>query len=278
MKYTIKSIRYIIKNFWYIFPFAVLPALALAISFDKPAVERILTNYFTGSPYATFPEIFHSVSIFNFRGWKIFFAGLLGVILMILCVSMMMALIEKHMRIGKRTLGGVFSKLNDNLLSTAGICILYAAIYEVWALVTSALLFLVSFLMSLAESAVGAYILTVIVFFGMHFVLLYVVSIFYLWLPCLQITGFRAFEALRYSYQLVAPVKKNVIFGQWISVTASEILLGLCAVFVPTKIAVFILAAALYALMTLMFCVRMQVIYFDRAQLERADLKKYYHF
>ena len=39
-----------------------------------------------------------------------------------------------------------------------------------------------------------------------------------------------------------------------------------------------VIAAILYAFMTLMFCVRMQVIYFDRAQLERADLKNYYHF
>ncbi len=30
--------------------------------------------------------------------------------------------------------------------------------------------------------------------------------------------------------------------------------------------------------MTAIFCVRMQVVYFDRAQLERADLKRYYHF
>ena len=40
----------------------------------------------------------------------------------------------------------------------------------------------------------------------------------------------------------------------------------------------FAAAAVLYMFMTVMFCVRMQVAYFDRAQLERADLKKYYHF
>ena len=112
----------------------------------------------------------------------------------------------------------------------------------------------------------------------MHFVLLYIVSIFYLWLPCLQITGFRAFEALRYSYQLVAPVKGKIIFGQCFSVAVSEILLALCCIFVPGKTAGFILAAILYAFMIAVFCIRMQVVYFDRAQIERADLKYYYHF
>ncbi len=278
MKYTIQSFKYILKNFLYIFPFAVLPAVLLSLSLDKSAIQDILTNYFARSPGASFPEIFHAVSIFNFRSWGAFFAGLAGVVMMILCMSLLFALIEKHMRIGKRTMSGVFSKLNDNLVSTAGICLLYVAIYEVWALVTSALLFLTTLTGDTTGAKVATYILSAFVFIGMHCLLLYLVSIFYLWLPCLQITGFRAFEALRYSYQLVASVKGKIVLGQWISVTLSEVLLGVCVLFVPGRIASFAVAALLYALMTLMFCVRMQVIYFDRAQLERADLKKYYHF
>ena len=274
MKYTIATIKYILKNFLYIFPFALLPALFLSFSLDKTAIHTLLTNYFTGNPTAIFTDIFHAVSIFNFRSVGVFFAGLIGVVLMILCASLMTALMEKHMRIGKRTFNGVFSKLNDNLMSTCGICLLYVFIYEIWALIMSSLLFLVS----LIGSKAAIYVLSVIVFLGMHFILLYIVSIFYLWLPCLQITGFRAFEALRYSYQLVAPGKPRIIFGQWFSMLVAEVLLGVAAVFIPGKIAAIVIAAILYAFMTLMFCVRMQVIYFDRAQLERADLKNYYHF
>ena len=274
MNYTIASIKYILKNFWYILPFAILPALFLSLSIDKFAIQKVLTDYFTGKPGGSFPIIFRAISIFNFRDVGAFFAGLAGIVLMVVCVSLMMALIEKHMRIGKRTFSGIFSKLNDNLISTCGICLLYVLLYEVWALITSALLFLVM----IPETVGVVYVLSVIVFFGMHFVLLYIVSIFYLWLPCLQITGFRAFEALRYSYQLVSPVKKNIVFGQWISVTLAEVLLGLCSLFVPGRVAGFALATVSYALMTAIFCVRMQVVYFDRAQLERADLKRYYHF
>lgn len=274
MNYTIASIKYILKNFWYILPFSILPALFLSLSIDKFAIQKVLTDYFTGKPGGSFPIIFRAISIFNFRDVGTFFAGLAGIVLMVVCVSLMLALIEKHMRIGKRTYNGIFSKLNDNLLSTCGICLFYVLIYEVWAVLISALLFLAY----LVENVVAVYILSVIIFFSMHFVLLYVVSLFYLWLPCLQITGFRAFEALRYSYQLVAPVKMRIVFGQWISVTISEILIGLTAIFVPMRGFSFAAAAVLYMFMTVMFCVRMQVAYFDRAQLERADLKKYYHF
>lgn len=274
MKYTIESIKYLFKNFWYIFPFALVPAIFLSFSLDKDAIDRLLTGFFTGKPEVSFVDVFHAISVLNFRSWEAFLSGFAGVILMVLCVALMFAFIEKHMRIGKRTLNGLFSKLNDNLISTTGIALMYTAIYELWALITSALLFFVF----LPSNLPIQYIFSVIVFFGMHFVLLYVVSIFYLWLPCLQITGFRAFEALRYSYQLVAPVKMRIILGQWFSITVAEILLALCCLFVPGKIAGFVLATALYAFMTAIFCVRMQVVYFDRAQLERADLKKYYHF
>ena len=274
MKYTIESIKYLFKNFWYIFPFALVPAVFLSFSLDKDAIDRLLTGFFTGKPEVSFVDVFHAISVLNFRSWEAFLSGFAGVILMVLCVALMFVFIEKHMRIGKRTLNGLFSKLNDNLISTTGIALLYTAIYELWALITSALLFFVF----LPSNLPIQYIFSVIVFFGMHFVLLYVVSIFYLWLPCLQITGFRAFEALRYSYQLVAPVKMRIILGQWFSITVAEILLALCCIFVPGKIAGFVLATALYAFMTAIFCVRMQVVYFDRAQLERADLKKYYHF
>jgi hypothetical protein len=265
------------KNFLYIAPLAIWSALMLALAFDQNSVSIVLKNFFSGAPnaeIAPFFVIFRCISILNFRSVGVFFADLAGIVLLIVSISLMMALIEKHMRIGKRTFNGLFSKLNDNLISTGSICLLYVVIYELWALITSALLFCVS----LFNSPAAVYVFSVIVFFGMHFVLLYIVSLFYLWLPCLQITGFRAFEALRYSYQLVSPVKMKIVLGQWISVSVMEVLLAVCAVFVQGTVPSLILAAILYMFMTMIFCIRMQVVYFDRAQMERADLRRYYYF
>jgi len=133
MKYTVQSIKYIIKNFFYVIPFTVLPAVFLAFSLDKPAIERIAEGYFSGKPHASFPELFHAISIFNFRSVQAFIMGFIGVVCMILCGALMFAMIDKHMRIGRRTWNGVFSKLNDNLISTFGICILYVAVYFIRA-------------------------------------------------------------------------------------------------------------------------------------------------
>ncbi len=272
MKYTSKSLKYVFANFGYLVLFGLFPAVFLAYSLDTATVGAILRDYFTGSPYASFSDIFHAVSIFNFHSVSATIADVLSVILAVTCVAMMMAFMEKHMRIGKKTWTGLFSKLNDNLLSTLGITLLFACLYELWALITSALLLCVSFF----TSKTVIYILSVIVWFGTQIALLFVVSLFYLWLPCLQITGFRSFEALSYSYQLATGVKRKIVREQFVSMTIAEILIGLVCVFAPWAWLKLVLNSAVFAGQILLFVTRMQVVYFDRAQLERADEKHYY--
>ena len=273
MKYTTPSIKYVLKNFQYIFPFAILPAFFLALSLDPSSINALLKAMTSGTTESlSFSVIFHAVSIFNFSSGGAFFAGLCGFILLIVCISMMMALIEKHMRIGKRTYNGIFSKLNDNLLSTAAMSCLFAVVYELWTMITAAILFLLFHV----GNKIAVLILSAFAFMALQIVLLYVLSLFYLWLPCLQITGFKAFEALKYSYQLVAPVKGKIVLGQTVSLTLAEILICLCSYLFEGWILVTV-AAALYACMVLLYCVRMQITYFARAQMERADLKKYYN-
>ena len=272
MKYTSKSLKYVFANFGYLVLFGLFPAVFLAYSLDTATVGAILRDYFTGSPYASFSDIFHAVSIFNFHSVSATIADVLSVILAVTCVAMMMAFMEKHMRIGKKTWTGLFSKLNDNLLSTLGITLLFACLYELWALITSALLLCVSFF----GSQTVIYILSVIVWFGTQIALLFVVSLFYLWLPCLQITGFRSFEALSYSYQLETGVKRKIVREQFVSMTIAEILIGLVCVFAPWAWLKLVLNSAVFAGQILLFVTRMQVVYFDRAQLERADEKHYY--
>ncbi|MDD6994607.1 MAG: hypothetical protein SPH68_03585 [Candidatus Borkfalkiaceae bacterium] len=272
MKYTRASLKYIFGNFGYLILFGMIPAAFLAYSLDVQAIERVLRHYVSGAAYKGFSDIFHAVSIINFRSFSAVAAQVTGVVVCVLCVAMMLAFMEKHMRIGKRTWNGLFSKLNDNLLSTLGITLLFAVIYELWALIASALLLCVSFIANRAAVC----ILSAAILFAMQAVLLYVISAFYLWLPCLQITGFRSFEALRYSYQLVTGVQGKIVRSQFLSVAIAETALGAACVFVSSFWAVFAIAAVVFTFLILLFVTRMQVVYFDCAQIERADLKTYY--
>ncbi len=271
MRYTAKASQYVFKNFWYIFPFTVIPAFFFALALDAPALEVVLKSFFGGQiNQITFADTFCAISIFNFADEQAIISGIIGIILSIVCVAMLMAMLEKHMRIGKRTFNGLFAKLNDNLLSTGAFILLMLAFYELWTVITAALVALFASI----QTIVLAYILTVVAFIGMHFVLIYAISTVYLWLPCMQITGFKPFEALSYSYQLVAPKTNQIVFSQIAILIVAELVIGAIAIFLSEWVMV-LAAMAAYTLMLMFFCVRMQVVYFDRAQIERADLDVY---
>ena len=236
-------------------------------------METVLQYLYQGNlQEIAFSDIFRAISVLNFGSWQSILFGLLAIIVIIFCVALMMAFLEKHMRIGKRTFNGVFSKLNDNFISTCGYGVLLIALYEVWSLITSALLYLVSMIPTLLL----AYVMIALFYIAMHVVLIYSIGLIYLWLPCMQITGFRPLEALQYSYQLMTPVKWLIMLGQIIILFAMEILIFLCVVLTPNGLAFTIVTTVLYALLIMIYCVRMEIAYFDRDNIERADLRGYY--
>ena len=272
MKYTIRTTKYIFKNFFYILPFAVLPAFLLSLSLAGESIEKVLTATFTGKLSEwTFFDLFCAISVLNFGDWGSAVAGLLSIIAIFPCVALFMAFLEKHMRIGKRTFNGLLSKLNDNIPSTFGYGLLFLAIYEIWSLITAALLYCVS----LISNLIAAYILLGIVFLAMHVLLLYTIGLIYLWLPCMQITGFPMLQALEYSHQLLTPVKWKILAGQLLALLGADALICVCVLFVPSGIFTLI-TTILYVFLLLYYCVRMEIAYFDRDHIERADLRKYY--
>lgn len=273
MKYTVQSGKYVAKNFIFLFPFAILPAILLSFSTDEKAIIQVFEAIFQGNISDwTFFMLFQAISALNFGSWQSLVFGILGVVLIVPCVAMMMALVEKHFRIGKRTFNGIWSKLNDNLLPTCVYALFLLVFYEVWALLLAALLFF----MSRISMHVLAFSLCGGVFFVMHMFLLYVIGSFYLWLPCMQITGFRALEALQYSNQLMSNVKWQILFAQILVLLVSESLICLCAVFVQNAVVFTALTMLLYLFMIMLYCVRMQIAYFELDHIQRADLAQYY--
>ncbi len=272
MKYTVQANKYIAKNILYIFPLAILPALLFTFSTDQVAIQCIVDTFLSGKlTDMHFEHLFRAISVLNFGTVKSVISGILGIICIIVFVSLMMAMLEKHMRIGKRTYNGLFLKLNDNFISTCGYAFLLLVVYEIWVLVTAALLFFVTRI----PLNVVAYVLTILVYLGMHVALISIVNAIYLWLPCMQITGFRALEALQYSYQLVAPVKTGILIGEILCLFVAEFLICLCVILTKGVVPFILLTSLLYAWLLMLYCVRMQIVYFDRDQIERADLKYY---
>ncbi len=273
MQYTLQSTKYALKNFLYLFPFAILPAIFLAISTDQAAIDGVLRAFFKGKIGEwEFSDIFRAISVLNFGSWQSIVFGLVGIVVIVPCVALLMALLEKHMRIGKRTFTGLWGKLNDNFISTCGGVFLVLGIYELWCLLLSALLFFLSRITILPL----AYVFVVGIFLAMHVLLMIAISTVYLWVPCMQITGFRTYEAFLYSYQLMGTIKLRIVVAQLFVLLFVECLFSVCALFIPIAFAFNVIVALVYACMLIIFCVRMQVAYFDRDHIERADLASYY--
>lgn len=272
MRYTKQSCNYILKNFFYIFPLTILPAFLLSLSTDEVAIQCFVETVIRGDLMNLhFDHIFCAVSVLNFGSWESVIFGLLSIVGIIVFMAILMAFLEKHMRIGKRTFNGIFSKLNDNFISTACVVFIVLAMYEIWSLILTALLFLVTRL----QVMVLSYVLGAIVYIAMHVLLIYLVSTIYLWLPCMQITGFKLLEALNYSYNLVASIQWGILIGQLMFLFCTEAIMCLCVMLSPSSLIFTIVTTALFAILIMIFCVRMEIVYFDRDNIDRADIKRY---
>lgn len=270
MRLIFEHWKYIFKNLWFVLPFAVVPALFLALSFDYQAIDRFLNGFFTGRPDFDFFDVFCSWSLLRFDSVLGAAYSVCMLVSVVFFLDALLAFSEKHMRIGKRTLSGVFAQMWENLLSTALIVLLYVALYELWALVLSAMLYTVSALGATAAAAV-LFILIVALFLA---VLLYVATIFYLWLPCIQITGMRAYNAFLYSYRLMTNVRGRLMLSMAISIVPTIILAGIGALMPPvvTGILMFFVVCLLF----LSFAIRMEVLYFHTDKIEREDILRSY--
>jgi hypothetical protein len=273
MKYTVQTSKYVLKNLFYILPFALIPAFFLSMSLAEEEIIQVLRAVVEGDfSKWTFVNLFRAISVLNFGSWESVITGLVGLIAMVPCVALLMAFLDKHLRFGKRTFNGLWSKLNDNFISTFGYIVLFLAIYEVWSLLLAALLFLIA----LIPNVVMVYVLASVVYVAMHVLLLYGVGNIYLWLPCMQITGFPAIEALQYSNQLMTTVKWRIYFWQILILLSTEALIAACAYFLPNVIIFTVWTTLLFTVVLLFYCVRMMIAYFDRDHIERADLRSYY--
>ena len=83
-------------------------------------------------------------------------------------------------------------------------------------------------------------------------------------------------EALNYSSSLNSPVKGQIVLGQLLFLVFAETAIFLCAWFTFNLLWFTIASTAFYVILIMVYAVRMQIVYFDRDNIDRADLKYYY--
>lgn len=258
--------KYIIRNLWFVLPFALIPAIFLALSVDFEGIATLADGFFHGDFSFTFLDIFRAWSLFRFDSVLGIVYSILAFISLVIFTTFLLSFVEKHMRIGKRTFSGVFSPLLSRIVSVFGIALLYTVLYEVWALVLSAVLFAISAIV------VKGFACFMFVFVSLVFIiaLLYLATMFYLWLPAMQITGAGAYQSLVYSYQMLVGVRWKIIFSMLV-VYLPCLLLQVGSAFTPDWLSP-IIAFVLFVFAYLSFCIRMLTVYYEIDKLDREDL------
>lgn len=259
--------KYILKNIWYVLPFAVIPAIFLALSLDYEWIHAYVTGFFTGSPQLGFLEYFCVWSFIRIDSWLGALYGICALVAVVFFSSAVFVMVEKHMRLGKRNVRGVFSQLWNILEFSFFFTLLFAVLYEVWVVVLSAVLFAISG----AGNAVTVYLLDIVAYAALFFVLFYCISVIYLWFPCRLMTGFRPYDSFLYSYRLATGIRGRLILSYTIFYGVALVLAALFAL-LPEYV-FYIVMIVLIAFLYLDFCIRMETAYFETDKLDREDLR-----
>ena len=106
MRVVFGNWKYLFKNLWYVLPCGIVPAVFLALCVHYTATAEYVRSFFTGSPRADFVQLFRVWSIVRIDS----VLGGIYAVFAFFCVgffaALLVSLVEKHMRIGKRTLNG----------------------------------------------------------------------------------------------------------------------------------------------------------------------------
>ncbi len=275
MRFVKMTAKYILKNLLYVLPFMVVAGGVFTVMFDYSAFGHFIELFFTGRiGDVTFNTLMRAFSVINLSSWYYALISVVSLLVLVLAVAMEFAFVEKHMRIGRKTINGLFERINDNIISTASMVLFLLVMYQVWCVLTCAILYAS---LKIFEGAVAAqYVFSILIILGMLFVLFYLITMVYLWLPCAQITGFTTYESLKYSFQLVSNVKMRLVatFASFFGV-AMVFALGFTAIsysWLHFGMFAYLIVFCVYAIMFGFFTVGQEVVYFDTDQLERADL------
>lgn len=124
MRIVFGSLKYLFKNIWYILPYAILPAVFFTLLLDYSAISDLVGAFFSGTPNSDF--------LLNFRAMSLLRIDLLGgiytvcaFVCFVVFETLMLSVVEKHMRLGKRTMSGAFTQFGNLLLSVIGFTLVY---------------------------------------------------------------------------------------------------------------------------------------------------------
>lgn len=282
------TIRYIFKNFIFILPLVLLPALLLALF--QPAFgpvdffghlfelvsanERVVFENFYDSIYSFFSFI--NVGHEEVFGINVVWFWIITFVITLIGLCFAVSFVERHIKYGTRKYNNVISSINDMILYIVPFILLVIAFYELWMLLLSGCIVLFSVLFTGFTFYTLSVTLTVMSYIT-FFILL---SMAIMTPPCMFFDGYKFTFALGYSFHLGSVHFKEMVASILINAFVTQALFSVFNLFIsyiPQETICNILHYFLRFLFYLWWLVCLPCIscckYVDFTETSRADLK-----
>lgn len=210
------SIAYFFRNFFYLTPLALIPAVMFGITptlagwtansvYEPKTIVNLFVNIFhsisdptkfTGENF--YQDIYSYISLMgNINYWWLW---VIDAILAIFVMCCLFSAVERHMRLGVKQFGRLFTNVNDTIVPLLAYCVIMFAFYELLSVLASAFIYLFT---TLELLQVTVFILSCLVMVVFLFIVLAVFTLTCLTIPCRIMDGYKFNVAVSYSCQLV---------------------------------------------------------------------------
>jgi hypothetical protein len=268
MKYAKETLKYLKDNLVLV-PCFVIAVLCAALLVDFQAYQTIAQSIQGGRISDSFVSWLRFFILFNPTNTLSIISGVIGYVVLVLDLAFIHSMIDNHIRFGSHSFRSIMSSFNINVVNGL-IYSVFTAILHFLSGVIMAAIMKTSELIPLNYS----YIFGMIVCALLAVFIFFVCALFSLWLPCVEITGFKKYEALAYSYALarqrVWKIFASLALPVIILVSAAVVIGMMCSAIVS-----YIVVPILIGLIFIYTSVHCFIVYVDAENIEREDIRKY---
>ena len=275
MKYVKATLRYLFAHFPKLMAIAAVPAAVVAF-FMQPQGFGLVLTVKQLEAVESFSDVFFLVFSRNLilRWPYMIFVALL---LIMLCISYTMGVVEKHFRVGKFSLRQPFSNINNCFVSVFKVFSLLVVIYIVYKFLLVCVLTLFTYVLGnfYVADVVIAVVMAVISLAGFLFLLILLRPIIYA-AATMLVYGYYFKDALGVAIKITEKdrLELNIalIFPFAVYFTVSLLLIILSAHWIVLVVVHTLLIAVLLQYVTVYVLIAM----FELSGIERRDVRKYY--
>jgi hypothetical protein len=267
MKYIKLTLKYVTSNLL-LLPCYVVAIICFALIINPAADHLIIANATSGQPN-NFYNWFAALLLFNPLNWSTYLSGIIAYAVLICDLAFIHSLVDKHVRFGSKSFRSITNGFNINVCNGL-ILAVFAIVLHLLATVIFAAV------MTTCEALMPpySYILGILICLIFFVALSLAASLFLMWLPCVEVTGFKKYEALLYAYALARQRMKGLFVSFSIPLVIVT-LVSLTVSFLTAMPVAFVVVPILCGTLFIYFAVLSYIAYADAEGIEREDLKKY---